>query len=780
VNVLLVSHCDFAGNSALHVYSVATQLAKRGFAPTVCVPANQDTVLAVGTPSFPVLTYHQVLAAARSNSPAFDLVHAWTPREHVRKLTLEVAALARCPYIVHLEDNERVLTGDEFPGLSYEDLRRLPAPVLDRLISPWRAHPLRDTPFLEGAAGMTVIVEALLAFRPAATPAVVLWPGFDEQIVDSRRDGWALRRKLAPSPDTVLVLYTGNIHQSNAREVESLYLAVLLLRRAGVPARLIKTGWNLASLESLEGLDLSDCVTDLGFVSRERVGELLAIADVLVQPGSPNDFNDYRFPSKLPDFLASGKPVILPRTNIGLHLRDGVEALLLDRGDPGEIVDKVLMLLREPALAARLGEAGRAFARTHLTWHANVGPVVDLYEEVAQSASKRPVISDGRPSSAPPEPPVKLLAFYLPQFHPIPENDEWWGEGFTEWANVLKARPLFDGHFHPQLPTELGLYDLRDSTVMEAQAALAREYGIYGFCFYYYWFNGRRVLDRPLNAFLERPLPEMPFCYCWANENWTRRWDGSDDEILLRQEYEGDWAHRFIVDLLPAFQDSRYVRVEGAPLVLVYRASEVPNPVEVTQIWRQVAREEAGLSLHLAAVQSFGISDPARYGFDAAVEFPPHTVHHRASRRSVRGLSRRFSGFLEDYVRVRDDQLAKTLPAYRWYRGVMPSWDNTARRGDAAHVVVNSSPAAYRLWLRKLVLQTVVRADAQEPLIFVNAWNEWAEGNHLEPDLRYGREWLEATRDALVDGLRQAFASRGLSLSRREATEYLRSTLPAI
>jgi len=346
------------------------------------------------------------------------------------------------------------------------------------------------------------------------------------------------------------------------------------------------------------------------------------------------------------------------------------------------------------------------------------------------------------------KPPVKLIAFYLPQYHPIPENDLFWGPGFTDWANVVRARPLFEGHYQPQLPTELGLYDLRVPEVLERQAELAKEYGVYGFCIHYYWFNGQRVLERPLEQLLASDQPRLPFCLCWANENWTRRWDGREEDVLLRQTYDGDWAERFIRDLLPTLADSRYIRVGEAPLLLVYRVDELPDPRSTAELWREIAQREAGLELHLAAVQSFGIEDPRPYGFDAAVEFPPHpfSLHVPAT---IRKPDRTFEGILSDYVAVRQAALEKPLPDYTWYRGVMPSWDNTARRERRAFVSLRSSPDAYRTWLRKVTLQTVSRREAQEPLVFVNAWNEWAEGTHLEPDDRYGREWLEATRTAL-------------------------------
>ena len=360
---------------------------------------------------------------------------------------------------------------------------------------------------------------------------------------------------------------------------------------------------------------------------------------------------------------------------------------------------------------------------------------------------------------------VRLVAFYLPQFHPIPENDLWWGEGFTEWTNVVPARPSFRGHYQPQLPTELGYYDLRDPEVLERQAELARVFGVHGFCFHHYWFDGRRVLERPLEQMLARGRPSLPFCISWANENWTRRWDGLEDEVLLRQEYEGDWDERFIRDVLPVLADGRYMRVGGGALLLVYRVDLLPDAPRVAELWRTIAQAE-GVELHLAAVQSFEIDDPRPYGFDAAVEFPPHPFGRRPAEARVKRLRRRFRGVLESYDSLAAEMLRRPAPDYPWYRGLVPSWDNTARRGYDAYVAVDSSPDAYRRWLAELVRQALERADVTEPLVFVNAWNEWAEGTHLEPDDRYGPAWLEATRDGLADGTQAIGMSHADRLAR--------------
>jgi lipopolysaccharide biosynthesis protein len=348
---------------------------------------------------------------------------------------------------------------------------------------------------------------------------------------------------------------------------------------------------------------------------------------------------------------------------------------------------------------------------------------------------------------------MRLIAFYLPQYHPIPENDRWWGKGFTEWTNVSKAQPLFRGHYQPHLPADLGFYDLRLDEVREEQSELARHYGIYGFCYYYYWFQGRRLLERPLNEICRTKRPDFPFCVCWANEPWTRNWDGKPSEILLQQVHTRESDERFILDLLPILKDERYIRIDGRPLLLVYRTELFPDIAGTVLAWRDVA-DRHGVDLFLCRLESFSACDPAAIHFDAACEFPPNFVgvNPEAAPRlefHAEGPGA-FAGKIYDYEKLARLLRHRPDAHYKRFLGATPSWDNTPRSGARATVFINSSPDRFRQMLTTAVRKTSDRFRGDEQIVFINAWNEWAEGCHLEPDQRYGHAFLEACKTALA------------------------------
>lgn len=355
---------------------------------------------------------------------------------------------------------------------------------------------------------------------------------------------------------------------------------------------------------------------------------------------------------------------------------------------------------------------------------------------------------------------LRALAFHLPQFHPTPENDQWWGTGFTEWTNVAKAVPAFRGHYQPHLPADLGYYDLRLPEARQAQADLARAGGISGFLYYHYWFTGRRILNRPVDDILTSSKPDFPFCLCWANENWTRIWDGGSNQVLMEQRYSDADDEAHIRHLLPYLADKRYIQVDGKPFLLIYRTELLPDPARTAELWRSIALREGVGELFLARVESLAQDkDPRAIGFDAAVEFAPDwraVPRHPPGRwhrlRAKLGLipKGRLENTVLEYNDLVERMLAKPTPAYTRYRCVTPGWDNSARRKQGATMFINNTPPVYGRWLEAVATaETQSGRPADQQLVFINAWNEWAEGNHLEPDRRWGHAFLDATQQAL-------------------------------
>jgi glycosyltransferase involved in cell wall biosynthesis len=346
---------------------------------------------------------------------------------------------------------------------------------------------------------------------------------------------------------------------------------------------------------------------------------------------------------------------------------------------------------------------------------------------------------------------TKLIAFYLPQFHPIPENNSWWGEGFTEWTNVQPAQPQFEGHYQPRIPGELGYYNLLDGQTQKRQVELAKLYGIGGFCFYMYWFGGKRLLEKPLDNYLNDQTLDLPFCVCWANENWSRRWDGLDKEILISQEHSPEDDLAFIAEAAKYLRDPRYIRIAGAPLLMIYRPALFPNIKETVERWRNWCRENSVGEIHLAYTQSFESVDPKEYGFDSAIEFPPNNACPPNLSNQITPLSNECRSTVYDWRHYVNKSFSYTEPGYSLFRSVCPSWDNTARRKGNGTVFLNSSPSQYQTWLQNAITHTKsTRQKEDEQLVFINAWNEWAEGAYLEPDQRYGYAYLQATKNALV------------------------------
>lgn len=365
-----------------------------------------------------------------------------------------------------------------------------------------------------------------------------------------------------------------------------------------------------------------------------------------------------------------------------------------------------------------------------------------------------------REGTLPSPPPATLVAFYLPQFHTFAENDAWWGKGFTEWRNVTRALPQFEGHVQPRLPADLGFYDLRNAQVMRDQARLAAEYGIGAFCFYYYWFSGRTLMEDPLRQWLDDDSIDLPFCLCWANENWARRWDGRNDDILIGQQHSAEDDLAFIAHIAPYLRDRRALKVDGRPMLLVYRPHLLPDARATADRWRRWCRENGVGEVHLAYVQGFERPDPRDIGFDAAVEFPPNMSNPRSLSAQQWLLNPDFNGDVRDWRELASEIAARPLPDYPLYPGVNPGWDNEARRSGRGRVYLHASPRGYRDWLRSTVHERLAQAPQNQRMVFINAWNEWAEGAVLEPDARLGHAWLQATREALSPAALRQGATR--------------------
>jgi lipopolysaccharide biosynthesis protein len=340
---------------------------------------------------------------------------------------------------------------------------------------------------------------------------------------------------------------------------------------------------------------------------------------------------------------------------------------------------------------------------------------------------------------------ARVIAFYLPQFHPIPENDQWWGKGFTEWTNVAKAQPLFPGHYQPHVPADLGFYDLRVAETRQDQASMALEFGVDAFCYYHYWFAGRRLLERPFNEVLNSGRPDFPFCLCWANQSWSGVWHGAPDRVLIEQTYPGYDDHARHFDwLAKAFSDRRYVTVAGKPLLVIFNAHQIPSVNDVMEFWRRRAAAAGLPGLHLVAIRNESVQPPP--GESLPAWNPESSGFDAVLRIRVPLLSKRPGLAVIDHNSVVDYLVAPPLPGTRDYPCVGHAWDSTPRSGQAGIVFQGSTPELFRRNLRQAFAQASAH-DPEEQIVFLKAWNEWAEGNHLEPDLKFGHAWLEALRD---------------------------------
>jgi len=347
-------------------------------------------------------------------------------------------------------------------------------------------------------------------------------------------------------------------------------------------------------------------------------------------------------------------------------------------------------------------------------------------------------------------PSIRTLAIYLPQFHPIPENNAAWGDGFTEWTNVKKAVPLFDGHYQPHVPhSDFGYYDLNDPEVLVKQAETAKKYGISGFAFYHYWFQGKRLLNLPLDNMLKSGKPDFPFCFIWANEDWTKRWNNQENEIIAKQNYsfEDDREHiRFLCENV--FSDKRYITIDQKPVFLVYQTEVFPDIRETASIWREEVKKYGFKDIYLIRVERYA-SDvnilPESINFDAAMEFAP----------SIKEFGRQLNvtspvnPYVHDYDETVLNTIVKSNPGYKLFRSVFPGWDNTPRKSNDPTLFVGSSAGVFEYFLLESIKYTRQNLAEDEQIIFINAWNEWGEGCHIEPDEKNAYAFLEGCKRAI-------------------------------
>lgn len=764
MKLVFVSHCALSRNSGIHVASLARELARNGSHHVlVLVPENcgdDEVLLSCGVS---VVTYLPDFPATAVRDFGADVCIAFTPRGHVVEAAALVAVLSECPYVCHFEDDEASIVEAD-TSMPMGLMKSLPRTLFGHTVSDWRTSPWFSGPFLRQASGFTGLVDGLRGRVPASKPWLTIPAGAEDRFFAPPRAN-STPRRLDFDDGTAVVAYTGSVHSVNIRDFLDLVDAVGLLRLDGRDIVIVKSGHDSLDWSSGQSSQF-DYVYDMGFCSREDVHQLIAHADVLAQPGADCDFNRHRFPSKIPEYCAMGKPVVVARVFAeALNSPDDVFCLA-ESGSPRSLAESIERVLSSREFATALGAKARAYAEQTFVW-ARIAQRLEewLLNHIVAAGHVEGIGGSRRHTSrvhlTSDDTEPLVIAFYLTQFHAIPENDAWWGTGFTEWTNVNSAQEQFSGHGIPRSPAPyLPQYDLTDFDVMVRQAALASAFGIGGFCYYYYWFNGKRLLEAPLDNFISSQSPDFPFVLCWANENWTRRWDGRDQDVLMAQTYESGWVEQWFADVLPILQDSRCIHIDGKPMLIVYNVAEIPDPKSVVATWKALAREAGLAGLHVAGVQHIGLPAewPILNGCDATVEFPPHLSpdeRELLNPAEIVGMNPYFEGYVEDYWTTAQAFMKRTTTMGPWYRGVMPSWDNTPRMGRRSHIYLNSSPDRYEAWLT-YSLDYARSAPHGGPIVFINAWNEWAEGAVLEPNDIWGFSYLAATSRAI-----QGFAPVG-------------------
>jgi hypothetical protein len=532
----------------------------------------------------------------------------------------------------------------------------------------------------------------------------------------------------------------------------------------------------------------TDRLLSLGMIDETVLEALIANTSAILLPIDVGGGSNV----KTAEALASGRPIIAtPHAFRGFAEYEHLPRVTVS-ATPGAFESAILAALRA---SSRTRHEDFEVPR-ELLWESTVEPLIELLRSAAPPAANHEQlvvqadtlsgrnglsataahveIGAGRSPTqgSAPASRARIIAFYLPQFHPIPENDEWWGTGFTEWTNVGKARPLFPGHIQPRLPTELGYYDLRVPETRARQAALARDYGIEGFCYWHYWFEGRRLLERPFSDVLASGEPDFPFCLGWANQSWTGVWHGAPKRILIRQTYGGvEDARRHFEAVLPAFQDVRYIRIGGMPIFVLHQPRGLPQAETFTRLWREWARAE-GLPGIIFLGSEDGFWSPDESNFDGRIISNPWRIFQHRRRSGVDVLLSTYSRRSER-MSEENSWHARHLSSWRNMLGwptrfdygevllhavppnpgawdfptIFPNWDNTPRSGKNGIVITGSTPERFREHVESAI-RAVEPRPRERRLVFLKSWNEWAEGNFVEPDSRYGRRYLEAIQRA--------------------------------
>ena len=356
---------------------------------------------------------------------------------------------------------------------------------------------------------------------------------------------------------------------------------------------------------------------------------------------------------------------------------------------------------------------------------------------------------------------VRAIAIYLPQYHPFPENDEWWGKGFTEWINVASAKPLFRGHYQPKIPGELGFYDLRIPEIREQQAELAKEAGIEGFCYWHYWFgNGKRLMEMPFNEVVRTGKPDFPFCLAWANHSWyAKTWDKTQkDKLLIEQKYDDvDGITEHFMALLSAFRDKRYICVDGRPVFMTFKPLQIPNVRLFIEIWNRLAIENGLKGIYFVGQCSRGeIEEVLAAGFDAVNLEEANRIHARESMlvRAIKQIQIRLFKYPRcyDYAKAMSAMLTDEYRRNNVFPTLCPNFDHTPRSGSKGLVYTDSTPDALYKHVKDTI-EYVKDKPYDNRVLFIKSWNEWGEGNYMEPDRKYGKGYIEAMRKALDDSL---------------------------